>query len=229
MYSRKEIKMYFMQNDRLREMEKLMQCVPNFRPRGCGVISIRNTEIPPSTFAEVIMETASAIRYRPFQLRLHQYLKESKDSPMIYKNDKHRLAFEAAVRKENKKNYALLSALYLLTADGGLWRDTKRFVISGYICFEQVHMPNCTETAYALFCTAKDLYFGTKHLTVSDLADQSLIPPNPEKECILSDILEADVPEKYYLSQKQMERLLFKLSPEHRESVCTQTAESESP
>lgn len=53
--------------------------------------------------------------------------------------------------------------------------------------------------------------------------------PNPERECILSDILEADVSEKYYLSQKQIERLLFKLSPEHRESVCTQTAESELP
>ena len=53
--------------------------------------------------------------------------------------------------------------------------------------------------------------------------------PNPERECILSDILETDVPEKYYLSQKQMERLLFKSFPEHRESVSTQTAESESP
>lgn len=169
--------MYFMQNGRLREMEKLMQRVPNFRPRGRGVIAIRITEIPPSTFAGVMMETASAIRYRPFRLRLQQYLKESKDSPMIYKNDKHRAAFEAAVRKENKKNYALLSALYLLTADGRLWRDTKRFVVTGCICFEQVHLPNCTETAYALFCAAKDLYLGTKHLTVSDLADQSLIPP----------------------------------------------------
>ncbi len=169
--------MYFMQNDRLREIEKLMQRVPNFRPRGYGVIAIRITEIPPSTFAGVMMETASAIRHRPFLFRLYQYLKESEEKPMIYKNDKHRTAFEAAIRKEGKKNYALLSALYLLTADGGLWRDTKRFVISGCICFEQVHLPNCTETAYALFCAAKDLYLGTKHLTVSDLADQSLIPP----------------------------------------------------
>ena len=34
--------------------------------------------------------------------------------------------------------------------------------------------------------------------------------PNPESGCILSDILIEDVPEKYYLSQQQMERLLFK-------------------
>ena len=42
--------------------------------------------------------------------------------------------------------------------------------------------------------------------------------PNPERECILSDILEKDAPEKYYLSQSQMERLLWKLSPARKET-----------
>ncbi len=35
---------------------------------------------------------------------------------------------------------------------------------------------------------------------------------SPEKECILSDILMKDVPEKYYLSPEQTRRLLFKSS-----------------
>lgn len=34
--------------------------------------------------------------------------------------------------------------------------------------------------------------------------------PKQENGCILSDILISDVPEKYYLNQKQMEQLLFK-------------------
>ena len=34
--------------------------------------------------------------------------------------------------------------------------------------------------------------------------------PKQESGCILSDILISDVPEKYYLNQKQMEQLLFK-------------------
>ena len=33
---------------------------------------------------------------------------------------------------------------------------------------------------------------------------------SPEKECILSDILMKDVPEKYYLSREQTEHLLYK-------------------
>ena len=42
------------------------------------------------------------------------------------------------------------------------------------------------------------------------LTARILESPNPENGCILSDILIEDVPEKYYLSQQQMERLLFK-------------------
>ncbi len=33
------------------------------------------------------------------------------------------------------------------------------------------------ENSYPLFCAAKDLYLGTKHLTVRDLADAELISP----------------------------------------------------
>ncbi len=42
---------------------------------------------------------------------------------------------------------------------------------------------------------------------------------NPERGCILSDILEPVVPEKYYLSQKQMEKILYKPSPAPKETV----------
>ena len=40
--------------------------------------------------------------------------------------------------------------------------------------------------------------------------------PKQENGCILSDILISDVPEKYYLNQKQMEQLLFKSGQEVR-------------
>ena len=39
--------------------------------------------------------------------------------------------------------------------------------------------------------------------------------------CILSDILISDVPEKYYLNQKQMEQLLFKSGQEVRGKEST--------
>ena len=53
------------------------------------------------------------------------------------------------------------------------------------------------------------------------LTAQILVFPNPEKECILSDILESDVPDKYFLSQKQMEQLLYKSCREDKGTEFT--------
>lgn len=57
--------------------------------------------------------------------------------------------------------------------------------------------------------------------------------PNHENECILSDILEDNVPEKYYLSRKQAEKLLYKENPTQGERIysseglsCTLTSGS---
>ena len=53
------------------------------------------------------------------------------------------------------------------------------------------------------------------------LTARILESPNPENGCILSDILIDDVPEKYYLSQQQMERLLYKSRQEGKGNGST--------
>ncbi|WP_371722128.1 DNA cytosine methyltransferase [Neglectibacter sp. X4] len=53
--------------------------------------------------------------------------------------------------------------------------------------------------------------------------------PNPARECILSDILEENVPAKYFLSQRQMERLLSKSYQGRRDGGSTPPPESLSP
>ncbi len=76
-----------------------------------------------------------------------------------------------------KTNYAMLSALYLLTADQRLWSCCKHHINNGCVFFENIKLNNCTERAYTLYCAAKDLTLGTKHITVSDLSDTDLVPP----------------------------------------------------
>lgn len=49
--------------------------------------------------------------------------------------------------------------------------------------------------------------------------------PKQERECILSDILESDVPAKYFLSETQMRRLLCSSSADAKETASMQTAE----
>lgn len=125
----------------------------------------------------VQMETMSAIHHPAFQARLKKYIKESEANPMIFKNEKHSAAFRGAVRKLDRKNNALMSAVYLLTADNKLWNHAKRYIERNEVRFDTMRPKDSTENGYTLYCTAKDLYCGTKHITVSDLADTDLISP----------------------------------------------------
>lgn len=67
--------------------------------------------------SEVMTETMKDIHNAAFRKRLIQFIRESEELPMNFRNEKHRLAFDEAIRKLNKKNFALMSALYLLTAE----------------------------------------------------------------------------------------------------------------
>lgn len=203
--------MYFSDSYELRQLEKLMRSIPNFRPRGHGVVILRRYEYTEkdcdcracphhisrkkgcgtdkcpcinaritagaATLKEAVAETMAAIQYPPFVKRLNQYLKESEENPMYFKNEKHRTVFTEAVAKLDKKDYAMMAALYLLTADLRLWNLSKRHVGKISINFADIRLKNIHENGYALFCCAKDLCLGTKHLTVADLADTDLIPP----------------------------------------------------
>lgn len=203
--------MYFAETETLREMERLMQRIPNFPQKGHGIVVLKSGNRirddcmccmhrrgrPPdyscgygegsciaqrirhgnASPGEVIGETLYAAISPPFIRRLNQYIKESERKPMDYRNEKHRAVFEDFIKKRDQNNQALMSALYLLTADFMLWRSVKYCVVNNAICFEQIRLHGTTADSYPLFCAAKDLYLGTDCLTISDLADKSLVPP----------------------------------------------------
>jgi len=203
--------MYFSDSYELRQLEKLMRAIPNFRSRGHGVMILHRYEYTErdcdclacphfisrkrgcgadkcpcigeritagaATLKETVAETMAAIKYPPFVERLIQYLKESEGNPMYFRNEKHRTVFTEAVAKLDKKDYALMAAVYLLTADCRLWSITGRYVQRNEILFENIHLKGSTANGYTLYCTAKDLYLGTKNLTIGDLADTTIIEP----------------------------------------------------
>ena len=179
--------MYFSDNPSDRYYEKMMVGIPNFRPRGHGVVIVGSRPVEPlvifriqegtATYREILTETTKNIKHKRFRHRLNKYLKESEMNPMQYKNEKHRLDFEEAIRKKDKKDYAMMAALYLLTADLRLWNLARKHVGKIEINFADIRLKKIHENGYALFCCAKDLCLGTKYLTVADLADTDVIPP----------------------------------------------------
>ena len=91
---------------------------------------------------------------------------------MTFLSEQHRLSFNTAldrIGKYDRKNCALVAALYLLTADFRLWNQTQRYVENHGISFGKLRPKNCSEYSYSLYCAAKDLYLGTKHITINDL------------------------------------------------------------
>ena len=123
--------MYFTETEALRELEILMQMIPGFQPKGYGSmvmpdqIYICLQEPPPPTYQEMIADTMHAVRYRPFLQRVEELLIESEMRPMNYLSNHHQKLFQIAIQKKDRKNYALLSALYLFTADPRLWRPKQ--------------------------------------------------------------------------------------------------------
>ncbi len=179
--------MYFSSDPLDRYYEKLMMGVPNFKPRKNGTIifevketavitmsQVRNVEI---SYREIVFETMKLIKYGPFVMRLRQYMEEYEMNPMRYKNDKHQKIFEESIRRKNPNDFSMLSALYLLTADLRLWNLVKKNIYKCKIDFANIHLTNANINTYTLFCCAKDLCTGSKHLTVADLADRDLISP----------------------------------------------------
>ena len=109
----------FSEEPHSRQMERLMTAIPNFKPRGIGVRFSESQvliTITAATPTQILTAAMRQIRCPPFLKRFNEYI-ESEEKPMTYINEKHRARFTLAAKNISKTNYALLSALYLLTAD----------------------------------------------------------------------------------------------------------------
>ncbi len=176
--------MHFTGTQHLHEIENIMQEIPNFLPKGHGGTVLKKEmedcirgQPPPNSYKEMMSALTAGIDYKPLGERVSRYLKESEGKAVSYRNEKHKAVFEEITAKMDKQNYALLSALYLLTADYRLWKIMKHHTQKNGVDFAGVSLKGIHENGYTLYCVAKDLYLGTKHLSVSDLADTELIRP----------------------------------------------------
>ncbi len=94
---------------------------------------------------------------------------------MTYQSKKHKEIFDKAMVGKNENNYRLIAVIYLLTADKTLWNLSKNAVKKNGVDFDTIRLRAVHPKGYTLYCAAKDIYLGTKQLSVSDLMDMSLI------------------------------------------------------
>lgn len=174
--------MHYSKNDSLYELEKIMRGIPNFRARGYGRMVLQSDinvcvkeQPPPGSYTEMVLVVMTTIYYLPLEERVTEYIKERESNPMNYRNEMHKEIFKEAIEQLNQNNLALMSAVYLVTADCKLWHVMRWRIGKNEIKFEHVKLRGISVKGYTLYCAAKDLYLGTKHLSISDLADKELI------------------------------------------------------
>lgn len=143
------------------------------KERACKEARIRCGEEP---LDKVLKETFAGVKNLKFKARLEEYIRESESGPLPFKNEKHRAIFTEAVKQMNQEDKREMSAVYLLTAENKLWKESKGKVGKRGIQLKRIRLWKSTPEAYTLLCSAKDLTQGTKHMTLRDLGDKEVIP-----------------------------------------------------
>lgn len=130
------------------------------------------------TLASAWQFTAYEINNDKFTERVNQYIvscKRRKNIMMTFMNAFHKNTFSFQFSRLNHENTKLLSAVYLLSADKRLWDSVWKYIDKNSIAFGKIKPKHLSADAYTLLCAAKDLYLGTKHFSLSDLSDPTVL------------------------------------------------------
>lgn len=125
-------------------------------------------------FSELIALLIADVDVKSFAARVTHL---SGELPSFFFLSGHRERFDSlwcrrsAVADEN----AMCAALYLLSADRFLWGKSVAAIQPDIIRFKEIQIRGVDLDGYVLFHTAKDLYRGTKHISLSELTDPELV------------------------------------------------------
>ena len=110
------------------------------------------------------------------QAELDAETKQKGRTPMIYRDERHQHTFEKerSIRPESVSR-KFLAALYLLTADGGLWNQVWDQVTIRKIYIDEMHPKNLNGTSYVFFSAARDILTGSRNINLVEIADPALL------------------------------------------------------
>ncbi len=130
-------------------------------------------------YEELLRLFIKEIQLRTFATRIEKLLKESEANPTFFRNAEHCRRFQN-LRKSGLFPFLNLSeayaaAVFLLTSDAFLWKQSKDFINQSSIHFKDIRIHGVNLDGYAIFHTARDLYYGTDYIAISELSDPELI------------------------------------------------------
>ena len=163
----------------LQVLERQMQQPPGYRPRGYGIHIAENMDWKGlGNYSEIVDCVISRMQLEYLKKRVEEiYGKENRET--IFHSPKHRKEFYSLLlEKETKALYyasGYAAAIFLLSANEGLWSRVRKSVLDTGIYFDRIRLGSVTLEQYILFHAAKDVYSQTKHIRLSELTDRELI------------------------------------------------------
>ena len=185
----------FCNNAELCLLEKQMRQPPGYRPRGHDIYMTEDRAcITRENYKDLVDYVICHMHMEQLRIRIREIFSQGNVS--IFRNPEHRKRYDSMIKhlrvREWGLDFSFESTLYLLAADAGLWNKVRESVLDTGIRFEQIKLGAVTLEQYILFHGAKDMYYGTRHIRVSELSDRELIPDE-----ILRLIVNGYVVEKY--------------------------------
>lgn len=125
-------------------------------------------------FSELLEQFAREVAVSPFVARVSRV---SARNPPVFFLAGHRSRFERIWEGHERTadEDAMCAAVYLLTADRFLWSRSVAAILPDIIQFSEIRIHGVDLDGYVLFHTAKDLYKGTNHISLSELVDPELV------------------------------------------------------
>ncbi len=96
---------------------------------------------------------------------------------MVFRNDNHGVLFEKEIRYHKGCSRKMTAALYLLTADSRLWHQAENHIGTNEIDIAAIKPRRLDAMAYVCFAVAKDIITGSKTVSVTELANSSMLSP----------------------------------------------------
>lgn len=124
----------------------------------------------------MMLSALSDIRCPEFTDRLRRYQAKENCSEIFFESDNHRELFCKAAKQLRKDRPHMLAVVYLLTANRTLWARICHRMIPSELSFDNDQLGKVNIGAYTLYSFTKDLYAGSQHITVEDMADPATIP-----------------------------------------------------
>ena len=96
---------------------------------------------------------------------------------MVFRNDNHGVLFEKEIRYHKGCSRKMTAALFLLTADSRLWHQAENHIGSNEIDITAIKPRRLDAMAYVCFTVAKDIITGSRTVSLTELADTSMLSP----------------------------------------------------